>query len=196
MGLGAVGEQHGDGHAADRVLGDDQAGGDARVPGQDGLRRRSAVHPGHGQVGDHEVVRLGHGVDRTGVIDPVAMERTLAASFGPDLALQAKEIVRLRSQMESILARHTGQNEDRVRTDIERDTIRFAISHYRGQMSEVARRLKIGRSTLYRKLDEIVHRILDGQFVQAEHIGDAFEVSDRRHRAARLVRERACGRPS
>ena len=37
--------------------------------------------------------------------------------------------------------------------DIERDTIRFAITHYRGQMSEVARRLKIGRSTLYRKLE-------------------------------------------
>jgi DNA-binding NtrC family response regulator len=37
--------------------------------------------------------------------------------------------------------------------DIERETIRFAISHYRGQMSEVARRLKIGRSTLYRKLE-------------------------------------------
>jgi DNA-binding NtrC family response regulator len=37
--------------------------------------------------------------------------------------------------------------------DIERDTIRFAISHYRGQMSEVARRLRIGRSTLYRKLE-------------------------------------------
>ena len=33
--------------------------------------------------------------------------------------------------------------------------IRFAIAHYRGQMSEVARRLRIGRSTLYRKLDEI-----------------------------------------
>ena len=37
--------------------------------------------------------------------------------------------------------------------DIERDAIRFALSHYRGQMSEVARRLKIGRSTLYRKLE-------------------------------------------
>jgi DNA-binding NtrC family response regulator len=37
--------------------------------------------------------------------------------------------------------------------DIERDAIRFAITHYRGQMSEVARRLKIGRSTLYRKLE-------------------------------------------
>jgi len=38
--------------------------------------------------------------------------------------------------------------------EMEHEIIRFAISHYRGQMSEVARRLKIGRSTLYRKLDE------------------------------------------
>ena len=38
---------------------------------------------------------------------------------------------------------------------IEADAIRFAISHYRGQMSEVARKLRIGRSTLYRKLDSL-----------------------------------------
>jgi DNA-binding NtrC family response regulator len=44
--------------------------------------------------------------------------------------------------------------EVRPLEDMEAETIRFAISHYRGQMSEVARRLKIGRSTLYRKLDE------------------------------------------
>ncbi len=37
--------------------------------------------------------------------------------------------------------------------ELERETIRFAIAHYRGQMSEVARRLGIGRSTLYRKLE-------------------------------------------
>jgi DNA-binding NtrC family response regulator len=37
--------------------------------------------------------------------------------------------------------------------DIEARAIRFAITHYRGQMSEVARKLKIGRSTLYRKLE-------------------------------------------
>jgi DNA-binding NtrC family response regulator len=37
--------------------------------------------------------------------------------------------------------------------DIEREVIRFAIAHYREQMSEVARRLGIGRSTLYRKLE-------------------------------------------
>lgn len=44
-------------------------------------------------------------------------------------------------------------NDVRPLEDIEREAIRFAIAHYRGQMSEVARRLKIGRSTLYRKLE-------------------------------------------
>ena len=39
--------------------------------------------------------------------------------------------------------------------EIESETIRFAIAHYRGQMSEVARRLQIGRSTLYRKLEHL-----------------------------------------
>ncbi len=38
---------------------------------------------------------------------------------------------------------------------IEADVIRLAIGHYRGRMSEVARRLGIGRSTLYRKLDDL-----------------------------------------
>lgn len=37
---------------------------------------------------------------------------------------------------------------------IEEETIRFAIAHYDGQMSEVARRLGIGRSTLYRKVKQ------------------------------------------
>ena len=38
---------------------------------------------------------------------------------------------------------------------IEADAIRFAIAHYSGQMSQVARRLHIGRSTLYRKLESL-----------------------------------------
>jgi DNA-binding NtrC family response regulator len=44
--------------------------------------------------------------------------------------------------------------EGHLRTldEIEADIIRLAIGHYRGRMSEVARRLGIGRSTLYRKL--------------------------------------------
>ena len=39
--------------------------------------------------------------------------------------------------------------------EIEADVIRLAIGHYRGRMTEVARRLGIGRSTLYRKLSDL-----------------------------------------
>jgi DNA-binding NtrC family response regulator len=53
-----------------------------------------------------------------------------------------------------ILSMLTNTGEVRPLEEMENEIIRFAISHYRGQMSEVARRLKIGRSTLYRKLDE------------------------------------------
>jgi DNA-binding NtrC family response regulator len=45
------------------------------------------------------------------------------------------------------------QGDTRRLDEIEKEVIRFAIAHYRGQMSEVARRLGIGRSTLYRKLE-------------------------------------------
>lgn len=46
--------------------------------------------------------------------------------------------------------------EGHLRTleDIERDLIELAITNYSGHMSEVARRLGIGRSTLYRKVRE------------------------------------------
>jgi DNA-binding NtrC family response regulator len=53
-----------------------------------------------------------------------------------------------------MLAMLTRSGDMRPLEEMENEIIRFAISHYRGQMSEVARRLKIGRSTLYRKLDE------------------------------------------
>jgi len=43
----------------------------------------------------------------------------------------------------------------RTLEEIEADIIRLAIGHYRGRMTEVARRLGIGRSTLYRKLGEL-----------------------------------------
>ncbi|SDT43236.1 sigma-54-dependent transcriptional regulator [Bradyrhizobium canariense] len=53
-----------------------------------------------------------------------------------------------------MLSMLTNAGEVRPLEEMEGEIIRFAIAHYRGQMSEVARRLKIGRSTLYRKLDE------------------------------------------
>ena len=53
------------------------------------------------------------------------------------------------------LALTDGNGEVRPLDEIETEVIRFAIAHYRGQMSEVARRLQIGRSTLYRKFDSL-----------------------------------------
>ena len=50
-------------------------------------------------------------------------------------------------------------DEMRPLEELEAEIIRFAMTHYRGQMSEVARRLKIGRSTLYRKLDEATNAV-------------------------------------
>ena len=44
--------------------------------------------------------------------------------------------------------------EVRPLADIEADVIRFALAHYRGRMTEVARKLRIGRSTLYRKTQQ------------------------------------------
>ena len=40
-----------------------------------------------------------------------------------DIEIQAREILRMRQLLEEILALHTGQPEDRVRSDIERDKI-------------------------------------------------------------------------
>jgi DNA-binding NtrC family response regulator len=48
----------------------------------------------------------------------------------------------------------TESGEIRSLEDIEADMIRLALGRYRGHMTEVAKRLKIGRSTLYRKMQE------------------------------------------
>lgn len=50
---------------------------------------------------------------------------------------------------------YTSDGHLRPLEEIEADIIRLAIGHYRGRMTEVARRLGIGRSTLYRKLGDL-----------------------------------------
>lgn len=40
-----------------------------------------------------------------------------------DLAIQAREVLRLRAETEELLARHTGQTVERLRTDTDRDLI-------------------------------------------------------------------------
>ena len=68
---------------------------------------------------------------------PIATRRTRRSTPGPSITLFGRD-----GHMRSL-------------DEIEADIIRLAIGHYRGRMTEVARRLGIGRSTLYRKLGEI-----------------------------------------
>ena len=42
---------------------------------------------------------------------------------GSDIEIQAREILRMRALLESLIARHSGRTEDQVRLDIERDKI-------------------------------------------------------------------------
>ena len=51
--------------------------------------------------------------------------------------------------------------EMRELVEVERDLLQLAIDHYDGHMSEVSRRLGIGRSTLYRKVREYDLKVRD-----------------------------------
>jgi DNA-binding NtrC family response regulator len=69
------------------------------------------------------------------------------SDFAPSLSAQSSE-----AAMSGVSGVTLFTNDGHLRTleEIEADIIRLAIGHYRGRMSEVARRLGIGRSTLYR----------------------------------------------
>ena len=73
-----------------------------------------------------------------------------AAMHGISLAPHADSQLTI---LPPLLAMLDAKGDVRPLDELEREAIRFAIAHYRGQMSEVARRLRIGRSTLYRKID-------------------------------------------
>jgi DNA-binding NtrC family response regulator len=66
-----------------------------------------------------------------------------------------REIVRVEIKDPSALTLLDQTGDVRSLDQVEGDTIRFALEHYRGQMSKVARKLGIGRSTLYRKLKDL-----------------------------------------
>jgi DNA-binding NtrC family response regulator len=61
---------------------------------------------------------------------------------------------RLSEVSENAIASVNPAGDVRRLADVEEELIRFALKFYRGQMSQVARKLGIGRSTLYRKLKD------------------------------------------
>ncbi len=81
-----------------------------------------------GQAGSSAAVLLASGEPGQRTVLPharVVLHQPSGGGQGtlPDLALQAKEIVRVRAEMEQILARHTGQDVATLRADTDRDLI-------------------------------------------------------------------------
>jgi DNA-binding NtrC family response regulator len=74
----------------------------------------------------------------------------------PDgMAAPIRELVRVEVRDPHAMTLVDDNGEARKLEELEAEIIRFALRHYRGHMSEVSRRLGIGRSTLYRKLKDL-----------------------------------------
>ena len=63
-------------------------------------------------------------------------------------------LVKSASQQSNRMNLLSGDGNVRTIDELEADMIRYAIRRYNGKMTEVARRLGIGRSTLYRKIQD------------------------------------------
>ena len=72
----------------------------------------------------------------------------------PDYPITGRDVVTMSIRDPHSLQLLDDIGEVRTLDDVERALIRFATDYYRGQMSEMARKLGIGRSTLYRKMKE------------------------------------------
>ncbi len=79
----------------------------------------------------------------------------LTAADFPHIASHSAPRVAVAAASEAGVTLYLPDGNMRALEAIEADVIRLAIGHYRGRMTEVARRLGIGRSTLYRKLAEL-----------------------------------------
>jgi DNA-binding NtrC family response regulator len=93
----------------------------------------------------------------------------LRSEPAPSLPERAPEMVRVEVRDPNVLKLLDEHGDVRDIEELEADIIRFAKSHYRGHLTEVARRLKIGRSTLYRKLKQ--YGLDDG--AAPPHVSDA-----------------------
>ncbi|MEZ2128314.1 sigma-54 dependent transcriptional regulator [Sinorhizobium sp. CB9] len=69
-------------------------------------------------------------------------------------ASMAGLLTRANESAENVIVSTNPSGDVRKLADVEEELIRFALKFYRGQMSQVARKLGIGRSTLYRKLKD------------------------------------------
>jgi DNA-binding NtrC family response regulator len=86
------------------------------------------------------------------LLEPESLIPFLPPDMNAEVDAQHQQQLMIRSQRMALTDR---QGEIRRLRDLEADMIQFAISFYEGRISEVARKLGIGRSTLYRKLHDL-----------------------------------------
>ncbi len=84
----------------------------------------------------------------------VAVQRPVAGATVPSTTTPAQAATPARSSAYMVMATDMSGHLRKLE-ELESELIRMAISRYDGHMSEVARRLGIGRSTLYRKLKDL-----------------------------------------
>jgi DNA-binding NtrC family response regulator len=89
-----------------------------------------------------------HPSPRTHSVDASATSTPAAANAGAGLCAQTGAAPIANQFM-------NGEGHIRRLLDIESEVIAQALTLYRGRMTEAARRLGIGRSTLYRKIDDL-----------------------------------------
>jgi DNA-binding NtrC family response regulator len=77
-----------------------------------------------------------------------------AADYHVPSPISSDSLARLSDAPDNAIASVNPAGDVRRLADVEEELIRFALKFYRGQMSQVARKLGIGRSTLYRKLKD------------------------------------------
>lgn len=109
---------------------------------------RAVVLADHDELTVTEFPQVAAQVDGFDVrIPPIAA--VIPAAARPD-----REVVRIEVRDPNVLTLLDENGDVHTLEKLEAETIRFALGHYRGQMSAMARKLGIGRSTLYRKMKE------------------------------------------
>src|SRR5437870_504966 len=107
-----------------------------------------------------QVAAQSAGLERSPPAAPLALDDARRAAAEPILPVALDVSPRTASLQPDIPIAGTlpmldADGEIRPLADIEAELVRFAVAHYGGQMSEVARKLRIGRSTLYRRLRDL-----------------------------------------
>lgn len=88
-----------------------------------------------------------------GIQQPAPENRT-PTSFGNGSA-QGASLLQAREEIEGAIHAMNASGHLKTLEEVEGEMIQLAIETYSGHMSEVARRLGIGRSTLYRKVRDL-----------------------------------------